>query len=121
MRGIYLQECTLSLLSMFCFVCVCLDNNLDLNSPKKDILVYQGLYNPLVCVCVGVRFLPRGSSQQHLPVVTAAVNEDVPGSAVRPRAAETLRRVAFLQRALVLLHGQAVVGQTQLLVGCLWV
>ena len=60
---------------------------------------------------------PRGGPQQHLPVVAAAVDEDVAGGAVRPRAAEPLRRVALLQRALVLLHGQAVVGQTQLLVG----
>lgn len=50
-----------------------------------------------------------------------AVNEDITSSTVRARAAETLRGVALLQRALVLLHGQAVVGQTQLLVGCFWV
>lgn len=50
-----------------------------------------------------------------------AVNEDITSCSIGARAAETLRGVALLQRALVLLHGQAVVGQTKLLVGRLWV
>lgn len=70
-----------------------------------------------MCICLS----PRGSSQQHLPVVAAAVDEDVPGSAVGPRAAEALWSVALLKRALILLHGQTVIGQTQLLVGRLGV
>lgn len=64
---------------------------------------------------------PGGGAQQHLPVVTAAVDEDVSCCSVRPRAAEALWSVALLQGALIFLHGQAVVGQTQLLVGRLWV
>lgn len=54
---------------------------------------------------------PGRRPHQHLPVVAAAVNEDVAGSAVGARAAEALRCVALLQGALVLLHGQAVVGE----------
>lgn len=69
---------------------------------------------------VGIDSPCRGS-QQHLPIVAAAVDEDVAGGAVRARAAEALRRVALLQRALVLLHGQAVVGQAQLFVSRLGV
>lgn len=64
-----------------------------------------------------VRLLPRGRSQQDLPVVATTVDEDVPGGAVRARSTEALGGVALLQRALVLLHGQTVVGQTQLFVG----
>lgn len=63
--------------------------------------------------------LPRGRSQQDLPVVATTVDEDVPGGAVRARSTEALGGVALLQRALVLLHGQTVIGQTQLFVGCL--
>lgn len=66
-------------------------------------------------------FLPCGRSQQDLPVVATAVNEDVTGGAVGARTAEALGGVALLQRALVLLHGQAVVGQPQLFVSRLWV
>lgn len=64
-----------------------------------------------------VRLLPRGRSQQDLPVVATTVDEDVPGGAVRARSTEALGGVALLQRALVLLHGQTVIGQTQLFVG----
>jgi hypothetical protein len=60
---------------------------------------------------------PGGGAQQHLPVVTAAVHEDGSRCSVRTRAAETFWSVALLQGALIFLHGQAVVGQTQLLVG----
>lgn len=66
-----------------------------------------------------VRFSPRGRSQQDLPVVATTVDEDVAGSAVRAGSAEALGGVALLQRALVLFHGQTVIGQTQLFVGCL--
>lgn len=79
------------------------------NSSLQTFLA--GLYN----VCV--RYSPCRCSQQHLPVVTSTVNEHVTRSAVGARAAETLRGVALLQRALILLHGQTVIGQTQLLVG----
>lgn len=64
-----------------------------------------------------VRFLPRGRSQQDLPVVATTVDEDVTGGAVRAGSAEAFGGVALLQRALVLLHGQTVIGQTQLFVG----
>lgn len=64
-----------------------------------------------------MRLLPRGRSQQDLPVVATTVDEDVPGGAVGARSTEALGGVALLQRALVLLHGQTVVGQTQLFVG----
>lgn len=53
--------------------------------------------------------------------MAAAVDEDVPSGAVGARAAEPLRCVTLLQGALVLLHGQAVVGQAQFLVSCLGV
>lgn len=53
--------------------------------------------------------------------MAAAVDEDVPSRAVGARAAEPLGGVALLQGALVLLHGQAVVGQAQLLVSRLGV
>lgn len=64
-------------------------------------------------------FLPRGRSQQDLPVVATAVDEDVTGGAVRAGSTEALGGVALLQRALVLLHGQTVIRQTQLFMGCL--
>lgn len=69
--------------------------------------------------CAHVCFLPRGRSQQDLPVVATAVDEDVAGGAVGAGSTEALGGVALLQRALVLLHGQTVIGQTQLFVGCL--
>lgn len=71
--------------------------------------------------CYQVHNSPGGGAQQHLPVVTAAVDEDVSCCSIRPRAAEAFWSVALLQGALIFLHGQAVVGQTQLLVGRLWV
>lgn len=106
-------------------VCVLgLHNSLDLNSLKKDISVYQASLQAYIihsrvymCVC----FSPCGCSQQHLPVVAPAVNEDITSSTIGACAAETLWGVALLQRAFVLLHGQTVVGKTQLLMGCFWV
>lgn len=53
--------------------------------------------------------------------MAATVDEDVPSGAVGARAAEPLGSVTLLQGALVLLHGQAVVGQAQLLVSRLGV
>lgn len=67
--------------------------------------------NNLLCVCVGFVsfshkhtpsqacvsvYLPGGCSQQHLPVVTPAVYEDITGRSVRAGATETLRSVALL-------------------------
>lgn len=53
--------------------------------------------------------------------MAAAVDEDVAGGAVGAGAAEALGGVTLLQGALVLFHGQAVVGQAQLLVSRLGV
>lgn len=53
--------------------------------------------------------------------MATTVNEDVTSCTIRARSAEALRSVALLQRALILLHGQTVIGQTQLFVGRLWV
>lgn len=92
--------------------------------------------NNLLCVCVGFVsfshkhtpsqacvsvYLPGGCSQQHLPVVTPAVYEDITGRSVRAGATETLRSVALLKGTFILLHGQAVIGKTEFLVGRLWV
>lgn len=66
-------------------------------------------------------FLPCGCSQQDLPVVATTVNEDITSRAIGACSAEPLGGVALLQWALILLHGQTIVGQTQLFVGRFWV
>lgn len=102
-----------------CLLCVCMCvSRLDFNSPEESYLGSSSLpaslhKAPLWRMC----FLPCGRSQQDLPVVAATVNEDITSCAVGACSAEALRGVALLQRALVLLHGQTVVGQTQLFVG----
>lgn len=85
--------------------------------PNFKLIAVVDHYKKHANVC----FVPCGCSQQDLPVVATAVDEDVTGSAVGAGSTEALGGVALLQRALVLLHGQTVIGQTQLFVGCLWV
>lgn len=50
--------------------------------------------------------------------MAAAVDEDIAGGTVRSGSAEAFRSVTFLQGAFILLHGQTVIGKTQLLMGC---
>lgn len=65
--------------------------------------------------------LPGRGSHHHLPVVAAAVDEDIACCTIAPCPAEPLGRVALLQGALILLHLQPVVGDLQLLVSHLGV
>lgn len=53
--------------------------------------------------------------------MAATVDEDVARSTIGACPTETLGSVALLQRALILLHCQTVIGQAQFLMSRLWV
>lgn len=60
--------------------------------------------------------IPCWGTHDNFPVVAATVNEYISCCPIAPCATKPLWGMAFLQRALILLHLQAIIGDLQLLV-----